>query len=844
MSKYYLLTYILICTLGATGQANKTKSKITFGQKVHITDTNTCIGHQKTILKTFKYDNNEIKSGIGVSDEAYTIGAFIELPDSALNTSINKTIDIIRIGIDNKNIITNASLIIYEDSLKGTPALMQAVIIDSISKGWNMFALTNGYTIIENKTIFVGIIIETNSGGFTQTYDTDPATYPQYSGHTLLNGEYYGTLYSEIGIDADYNIQALITDGQGVDFSDLTIVDIQPTSNGCSFDSLEVLRVTIKNIGTDAYAGEFDLLVTVNNTEVNKQVTPTVIEPNAKITVNMPSINMQQFGIYNTLSSIELTDADTTNNTYYSTLLSGDANLKIELLTDDYPEDTHWELSDSDGNTIIASRPFVEPYTEYIYDLCIISTNCYVWEIFDAYGDGMSGNGTNIGTFKVYYNNSLIAQNPEDGNFGYKYRVSGIADGCIANNISITELNIPHYELPTDIYIKGTVYNKGTDTLNSFKVKYIIDDYTSPEILVSGISVANGESFDFTHTTPFNFTQEKTYNIHVNVMNPNNINDEDTTDNFLTHKIIINSDVLPKKQLIEHFNSSTNDACFNYTPELDAVLAENTDNYSLIRYQLDRPGAGDPYYISQSGNRADYYNLNIIPSVYRNGKYNMDYSQEVFDVYMQQKTIVELQIEASYYNFNVYIKVTISTIDSLEAGLTAHIAIIENTTTENTGSNGETEFYNVIMQMLPNSEGTILNSITPFNPVECYESFNMSNTFVEDMNDLSAVIFIQNSLTKEILQSTMVDIELAESIAQTKNSGYLIYPNPFNDIITIENLTGTSNIIISNALGQIVHSQHFTNKKAVINTGNIGRGIYFISIIDKNNKVSTIKLVK
>jgi hypothetical protein len=71
-----------------------------------------------------------------------------------------------------------------------------------------------------------------------------------------------------------------------------------------------------------------------------------------------------------------------------------------------------------------------------------------------------------------------------------------------------------------------------------------------------------------------------------------------------------------------------------------------------------------------------------------------------------------------------------------------------------------------------------------------------------------------------------------------------IYPNPFNNVVTVENLNNSKNITISNVLGQTVMNVPVTGSTVEINTANLDKGVYLITIVDNNNNMRTEKLIK
>lgn len=70
-----------------------------------------------------------------------------------------------------------------------------------------------------------------------------------------------------------------------------------------------------------------------------------------------------------------------------------------------------------------------------------------------------------------------------------------------------------------------------------------------------------------------------------------------------------------------------------------------------------------------------------------------------------------------------------------------------------------------------------------------------------------------------------------------------VYPNPFNDNITIINKSlGSYSIEIYNSLGQIVFTQKSHNTK-VVNLSSLSNGMYYISLIFNNNR-EVMKIIK
>ena len=65
--------------------------------------------------------------------------------------------------------------------------------------------------------------------------------------------------------------------------------------------------------------------------------------------------------------------------------------LQIELTTDQYPDETEWEVRDENDSLIGRGGPFTQGNTTYVDRLCIPNNTQYQFFVFDEYGDGLCG---------------------------------------------------------------------------------------------------------------------------------------------------------------------------------------------------------------------------------------------------------------------------------------------------------------------------------------------------------------------------------------------------------------------------------------------------------------------
>lgn len=233
--------------------------------------------------------------------------------------------------------------------------------------------------------------------------------------------------------------------------------------------------------------------------------------------------------------------------------------------------------------------------------------------------------------------------------------------------------------------------------------------------------------------------------------------------NSLNNTFIKEKDPIPLKPLFEMFTSSTCSPCVEANEMLNEVFENNPNEYSSISYQMNWPGAGDPYYTEEGGARRIYYGINSVPNLFINAD-NIapatSITQEIFDQYTGLMTDMEIEITNAFINENnvVTLEANLTSLANYEAGLTAHMVVVEKKTYNNVGTNGETEFHDVMMKMLPDTSGTELEALSIGSQVLLSETYDMDDTNMETPNDLAVVVFVQDDIDKSVIQSAMADI--------------------------------------------------------------------------------------
>ncbi|MCB0805218.1 MAG: T9SS type A sorting domain-containing protein [Bacteroidales bacterium] len=254
--------------------------------------------------------------------------------------------------------------------------------------------------------------------------------------------------------------------------------------------------------------------------------------------------------------------------------------------------------------------------------------------------------------------------------------------------------------------------------------------------------------------------------------------------------------------LLEHFTQASCGPCATYNPQINSLLASNPDKITAIMYHTSWPGY-DPMYnhnTVENAARTSYYSVSSVPNSVLDGNiynghpngWNISTVNNRYAVPSPCDISIYHALSADENEFLVW--VMIEATEDMPAGLKMHLAAIEKEITFSSppGSNGETEFFNVMKKMLPNQTGLVLPAIPAGEYIILEYSWEHSNVY--DVDQLAAVGFVQNNDTKEVMQAAMssdepfdppynvdADIMTVSNISQTYCNGYI------EPVITIRN---------------------------------------------------------
>jgi len=403
--------------------------------------------------------------------------------------------------------------------------------------------------------------------------------------------------------------------------------------------------------------------------------------------------------------------------------------------------------------------------------------------------------------------------------------------------------------------VSADFVNNGAASITGADINYTINGGTAVTSSLTGLSIASNTSATVTSSTNWTPSAAGTYDIKVWLSNLNGSNsDSDTSNDTAMASVQVVPQLTTRYPLYETFTSSTCPPCTPANVQMESVFDVNPGEYNSVKYQMNWPGTGDPYYTSEGGDRRGYYGVNSVPRVEIDGGWDSNgnnVTQSVFDQFQNVPAFVEMAATFSRWSKTIETTVTITPLADITSNNLALFAVIySHRDTANVKTNGETEFINVVKKMMPSSSGQSIASLTSGTAVTQTLSYSFNGSYVlppngqspanlnvehtvEDFENLGVIAWLQDVNTREVYQS----VDATYTVGQNENelaAALSIYPNPATDVINVDaDFEGTANVRLISLLGQEV--QGFQGELSAgttlrIPTETLAKGTYLLVV--------------
>ena len=313
-----------------------------------------------------------------------------------------------------------------------------------------------------------------------------------------------------------------------------------------------------------------------------------------------------------------------------------------------------------------------------------------------------------------------------------------------------------------------TFANKGTQTIHSLQASYQFEGMPKVTQVFNDLNVEQNGKYTLTFSEKTILSIDN-YLLNVSIDKINGQDDQEPADNSKSMEVKTYMALAEKRLVIDYFSSSTCGVCPIPNRDMKEFLDRYPDYATISKYIVPIPTSGDPYVNDDAAIRRTYYSVGSVPSVFFNGTSILSGGyEEYFNIYSpKQIPIVELRGNFWVDNKTIKIDFNIAAYENIENAV-LHVAVNEKITTGNVGTNGETEFYHVMMKMLPNGNGTPV-SLKRYDVKNFSFEYDLSSTHVEEFDDLEVNVFIQDIATKNIYNGNwLLERDLLENAPPTE----------------------------------------------------------------------------
>ncbi len=531
-------------------------------------------------------------------------------------------------------------------------------------------------------------------------------------------------------------------------------------------------KATLKNMGI--LPTTFDVTMNITGGYTSTK-TVTNLAPYATLQVVfdpwITPVGNHTVEVFTTLAA----DSIPANDTLTASVNSGDANITVNIQTDNAGHDVTWTIKNTSGTVVASGGPYTSiTGGEYIStDVCLYSTECYKFSIYDAVGDGICCDIGN-GTYEIKW----------DG-FSFGVISGNYTDSASINNICLPtaiDLGVDSITTPVSACylsaaedVKVVLKNFGTGPVSNFHVCYKLNNEApvTSTIITSTLTPLQTLDYTFTGANAANLGSAGNYTIKAYTVvgsDGNNLND--TISASVSN---VSSSNIPYSMGFEPSEDFAGWTIENTNNDLKTWTIKSTGGHSghyVARYSWSTTVAADDWLITKC--------LNL-----QAGKtYHVSYWYKV-------------SFAGNPESFAV--KIGNAPTSSAQTIPIANYPHVINTSYVKGGANF-----------------TVPSDGVYYIGFHCYSAADEWNLYIDDIS--------------------ITEIAGINEVANTDKIS--IYPNPAKDVINVFASEKIRRIKVMNAFGQVIISDEVNNSNITVNTTNIANGMYYLQIETNNGLVT------
>ena len=489
-------------------------------------------------------------------------------------------------------------------------------------------------------------------------------------------------------------------------------------------------------------------------------------------------------------------------------------------------------------------------------------------ELSDLVGNGADW-GTQVSSLAAYAGNETVQIGfayDDGGGWNYGFAVDNIViEEAPGWDIAITEFGLPYYqEGDVSKNLSGDFTNLGANAITSFDLHWSDGTDTYSET-ITGVNVAYGETYTFTHGTAALIPAASIKSFDVWIDNLNGNMDVDDSNNMVTGNVVGLSFVPAKKMVVEEGTGTWCGWCPRGTIGMDymastypetfiGIAVHNGDPMTVSEYDSAMPISGYPSgLVDRAGDEQDPGSANLEPL----------HAERLSVLY---PAAVDIDGEFNEGSRELSITLTSTFAAPLEGDMRFNLVLTEDGVTGTSsafaqanyysgGGNGAMGGYENLPDPVPASEmvydhvaraivggfdGTagIIPGSTDFNDAFTH-TYTVTVSEAFDASKMHAIGFLM--LDGEILNANSLSLSDI-SVVSADNPEYnetlaKVYPNPFTESTMIDlNLSELAEVSVQvyNTVGQLVSEKFYGElvgaQMLPFHAADLADGTYFIHV--------------
>jgi len=442
-----------------------------------------------------------------------------------------------------------------------------------------------------------------------------------------------------------------------------------------------------------------------------------------------------------------------------------------------------------------------------------------------------------------------------------------------AEFVSLTNL-VGTYALNSNVSFQGVVRNNGNNNITSLGIQWSVGNGNNSQTF-SGLNIAPGQTYNFTHGTPWTATQPGEFDLDFEITSVNGNTDPNIENNQFSTNLLVINEIYTKKVVYEEGTGTWCQFCPRGLVGLKDMSHLYPDTFIGIGVHNADPMANQEYDAALanfiSGYPSGLLNRNTTEVDPGLGSLQPAYLEEV-------ARIPSAKIEVVFQSWNGdtrevnFIASTTFALDMNNANYNVGAVIVENGVTGTSNGYNQVNWYSGNANVLIDHEGVNWNNLpnpvpaasmvydhvgrtllggwegisgeipsnvnyaTPYNTV-----FSYTLPASYDENEIELVVFLIDNATGQIVNANKVDMGLVFlSNDDFTAKSVKLYPNPTNGMVNID-LNENADLMLIDMVGKVIMNKNLTSGNNTIQLDTLPKGVYFAKI--KGLNIDTVEKI-